>query len=131
MARTYITTADGTQFVARGRGQVIARRAITTAFLIITALFLSAAVIGLQRAAIAPSAPATTPTASTSISMPAALKACKKAPKGALNDCLATYLRHAWSDKNTFTPEGRILVRECFSQYRGAELRSCLKQPLA
>lgn len=55
MTRTHIITADGTRFVAQGQGKTLARKIIAGAFLIITALFLSAAVIGFHRAAIAPS----------------------------------------------------------------------------
>lgn len=52
MTRTHIIAADGTRFAQVGRTKIIARRWIGGIFLIITALFLSAAVIGLQRAAI-------------------------------------------------------------------------------
>jgi hypothetical protein len=55
MTRTHIIAADGTRFVQQGQGKILARRVIAAALLIITALFLSAAVIGFQRAAIAPS----------------------------------------------------------------------------
>lgn len=53
MTRTHIIASDGTRFTQQGHGARIARRILAVAFLIITALFLSAAVIGLQRAATA------------------------------------------------------------------------------
>lgn len=58
MPHTYITSADGTVYEAvsarTALRRKIARRTIAAAFTVITALFLSAAVIGLQRAAITP-----------------------------------------------------------------------------
>lgn len=51
MTRTHIIAADGTRFVAQGQGARITRRILAAAFLIITALFLSAAIIGFSRAA--------------------------------------------------------------------------------
>lgn len=167
MTRTHIVAADGTQFVARGRGKVIARRATGAAFLIITALFLSAAAIGLHRAAIAPAtpspadfailhdaekangkgschlewneeqagfevicAPSATPTASTAISLTTARKACRLAGAMGMQDCLALYMRNAWASASTYTPAGPALVKECISQYRGAELRDCFTQEI-
>lgn len=56
MPRTYITAADGTLYEAiparKAMRRKIIRRTIAGIILIITALFLSAAIIGLQRAAI-------------------------------------------------------------------------------
>lgn len=128
MTRTHIIAADGTRFVPVGRGARIARRIIAGAFLIITALFLSAAVIGLQRAAI--DAPRPAPVATQGISLKAAQVACRKAPRGAMQDCLNLFMRHAWSTANSYTPEGAILVRDCISQYRGAELADCFTQEI-
>jgi hypothetical protein len=60
MTRTHIIAADGTRFVQVGQGARMTRRILAAAFLIITALFLSAAVIGLHRAEIAPATPSHT-----------------------------------------------------------------------
>lgn len=131
MTRTYITAGDGTLYRAEGMVARNIRRCLRTAFFLLLAIFASAAIIGLQRAAIAPtSAPAPTATKITVIKIADAKKACVKAPKGSMQDCLALYLRHAWSDARTFTPAGPALVKECFSQYRGRELADCLTQEI-
>jgi hypothetical protein len=120
MARTHIIAGDGTHFVARGRGKVIARRAIGTAALLITALFLSAAIIGLNRAATAP-AP---------MNIILAQKACAPAPATMQGACIALALRPAYDINNTHTPNGIALVTECLDQYKGQELISCFTQPI-
>lgn len=45
--------------------------------------------------------------------------------------CLSLYMRPSYTSKDgsTYTPYGFFLVRECTDQYRGAELRDCLRQP--
>lgn len=130
MTRTHIITADGTHFVPLTARTRLRNRILGGIALLITALFLSAAIIGLQKAAIAESAPRIAPTASSTISLAAAQKACRKAPRGATQDCLALYMRSAWASPSTFTPKGAILVGECFSQYKGRELRDCFTQEI-
>lgn len=185
MTRTKIIAADGTEFESiparTALRRKVIRRTISTAVLLITALFLSAAVIGLQKAAVeAPKANDTasyndgwnsaladlewiyrnggkdqimncleashtsdelgaclgkdnmTPAAATvkATWLPIARAACAKAPRGAMQDCLALYMRGAWFDARTYTPAGPALVKECISQYRGAELADCFTQEI-
>lgn len=135
MPRTYIIAADGTRFEALTARRALRRKVISRIIagiaILITALFLSAAIIGLGKAAREGSpAPHIAPTADTAISLRAAKKACRPAPRGAMQDCLALYMRHAWSDASTFTPEGKVLVKECNSQYRGRELADCYTQEI-
>lgn len=130
MTRTYIINSEGTRFVPVTLRARITRRIIGGIALLITALFLSAAIIGLQRAAIADSTPHAAPTATTLISLPAAKRACARAPRGSGQDCLNLYMRHAWTSPSNGAAEGRVLVRECFDQYRGAELRDCFTQEI-
>lgn len=152
MTRTYITAADGTLYEAvtprqQTRRKII-RRTLAGIALIIAALFTSAAVIGLSQATTAPRIEedmpgwdcatmgnrecGMTPTASATkaINIRAAKAACMRAPRKAMQDCLALYLRGAWFDANNFTPAGPVLVRECISQYRGAELADCFTQEI-
>lgn len=167
MTRTRIIAADGTRYAPEGRGARITRRTAYGAFLIITAIFLSAAAIGMHRAAIAPATPSPAdiailhdaekangkgachlewneaqegfevicaadpePSASTAIALSTARKACRLAGVMGMQDCLALYMRNAWASPSTYTPAGPILVRECISQYRGAELRDCFTQEI-
>jgi hypothetical protein len=167
MTRTHITAADGTRFVQVGQGARIARRILGGVALLATALLLSAAVIGLNRAAIAPATPSPAdiailhnaekangkgachlewnetqsgfevicntnpePSASTAIKLTTARKACRAAGVRGMQDCLALYMRNAWSSADTYTPAGPALVKECISQYRGAELRDCFTQEI-
>lgn len=128
MTRTYIIAADGTRFVRQGRTRRIAGIMTGITFTLLTAIFLSAAIIGAGKAA--REGINAEPTASTTISLKAAQKACIRAPRGSKQDCLALYMRSAWSSPNNYTPAGKILVRECISQYRGAELRDCFTQEI-
>lgn len=136
MTRTYITAADGTLYEAiparRALTRKIIRRTIWAITLIVTALFLSAAIIGLNQAIHTP-APTMTHTAAAidpGINLATAKKACRRAPKGSGQDCLALYLRRAWHTPSTYTPAGPALVKECISQYRGRELADCFTQEI-
>lgn len=130
MARTHIISGDGERFEAISTRRFIYRRAITLTILIIVALFLSAAVIGLQRAAIAPS-PAPRP-ADHSLSFADAKKACAIATPNtpAWGACIDLFMRHAWHDDRNSTPEGAVIVKDCISQYRGQELTDCFTQEI-
>lgn len=174
MTRTFITDAEGTVYEAisakKATRRKIIRRTITGTITVITALFLSAAIIGVNNAAhtpqgpntddyrtlrnaqkanphsdcffewnevqnafevICPPAPRMTHTASSTISLPAIKKACKVATKGMKQDCYALYLRKAWADpRGSYTPDGKALVKECISQYRGVELADCFTQEI-
>lgn len=141
MNRTYIIAADGTRFeeiAARtATRRKIIRRTIGGIALILTALFLSAAIIGLRHAAGVPDTiPSHTPSMSKTSSQLIATnirtmqRACAKAPRGSKQDCMALYLRGAWFDAHNYTPAGPALVKECISQYRGAELADCFTQEI-
>jgi hypothetical protein len=136
MTRTYITAADGTIYEAISARTALRRKIINRTIagitILITALFLSAAIIGLQRAAIeGAGAPHTAPTAAHITTLPEMQRACRKAPKGAKQDCYALYLRRAWADpRGSYTAAGPLLVRDCISQYRGAELADCFTQEI-
>jgi hypothetical protein len=128
LTRTYLITADGTRFVRQGTTRRIAGIATGIVFTTLTAIFLSAAIIGASKAAREGINPE--PAASTAIALRTADKACARAPKGSKQDCLALYMRSAWTTPNTYTPAGAKLVKECFDQYRGIELRSCFNQEI-
>lgn len=161
MTRTHIIAGDGTRFVAQGTARRTTRRLIGAAALITTALFLSAAVIGLNRAAIAPATPSHTdlsilatarnanPDADCALewnesqqgfeaictpplpaNLRAALALCDRTPRPSQGACIALALRPAYDIANTHTPNGIALVKECLADYRGAELISCLTQPI-
>lgn len=134
MTRTYIIAADGTRFEALTARTALRRKVISRTIaalaILITALFLSAAIIGLGNAAREGNTPRIAPTATQGLSLTAARKACRPAPRGAMQDCLNLFMRHAWGYKGSFTPEGAILVRDCISQYRGAELADCFTQEI-
>lgn len=131
MARMHIISGDGTRFESINDRRFVLRRIIAIFVLLITALFLSAAVIGLQRAAIAPTP---TPAASStpSLSFAAAKKACAIAHPHtpAWGACIDLYMRHAWHDDRNSTPEGAVIVKDCISQYRGQELTDCFTQEI-
>jgi hypothetical protein len=136
MTRTYIIAADGTRFEAIParialRNKIL-RRMIAALVITLTAIFLSAVIIGFSRAATeGAGAPHTAPTAAHITTLPEMQRACRKAPKGAKQDCYALYLRRAWSDpRGSDTAAGPLLVRDCISQYRGAELADCFTQEI-
>lgn len=133
MTRTYIIAADGTRFVPQGTAMRTARRTTLALLTLLALIFAAAAITGIARgtqgAYDAPTTP--TATASPSIDLRAANAACRRAPKGSMHDCLSLYLRSAWHTPSNGAAAGRVLVKECFAQYRGAELRDCLRQPLA
>lgn len=175
MPRTYIISGDGTRYESlparTALRRKIIRRVIAGTVLLITALFLSAAIIGLQKAAVEGTkqgpnatdyatlrdaqranphsdchfewnevqnafevicdAPHPTPTADSAISLTTIKKACKIATARMKQDCYALYLRKAWADpRGSFTPDGKALVKECISQYRGRELADCFTQEI-
>lgn len=133
MPRTYIIDAEGTRFVPITMRARIIRRTIGGITLLITALFLSAAIIGLSNAAKAggDNTPHTAPTAAHITTLAEIKGACRKAPKGAKQDCYRLYLSRSWSDaRGSDTAAGPLLVKECISQYRGAELADCLTQEI-
>ena len=136
MARTYIISADGTQYEATTAAQARRRRSTFRTIKVLTFLamipFLAAALVGVGMAATgnAPADLKASPAATSTTSLAKVDKACAKAGKGNLNACRALYLRKAWQDKNTYTPAGPALVKECIDQYRGIELRYCLTQPV-
>jgi hypothetical protein len=141
MPRTYITSADGTLYEAiparRALTRKIIRRSIGGIALIITALFLSAAIIGLNEAIHTP-APGASPTMTHTanamdrgLSVASAKRACKIAKVGRQKGaCINLYMRRAWYDTNNYTPAGKILVPDCISQYRGIELTYCFEQEI-
>lgn len=174
MTRTYIIDAEGTRFEAiparTALRRRIIRRTIAGAATTITAIFLSAAIIGVNNAAHTPQGPSaddistlhqaekangkgkcwlewnfeakgfeaicapraghTAKGIAEGINITTAKKACRRAPRGSMQDCLALYLRRDWHDTRTYTPAGPALVKECISQYRGTELADCLTQEI-
>jgi hypothetical protein len=130
MTRTHIIAGDGTRFVPQQRKWVLLRATAYITFLVITALFLSAAVIGFHRAAIE----GTPSPAASSITLPkplpAALRACRTVPTRFQGYCIGLYLRPAYTINRVYTPAGPALVKECLDQYRGGELAYCLTQPI-
>lgn len=131
MTRTHIITADGTHFeevgAKKARTRKIIRRVIGITATLVTAIFLSAVIIGFSKAA-TPS----TPGADIALPKPlaGALSACHGIDPRWQGYCIALYLRPAYDIDNTHTPAGPALVKECRDQYRGQELASCLTQPI-
>jgi len=127
MTRTHIITADGTHFeevdATKARTRKIIRRTIGIAATLLTAIFLSAVIIGFSKAATPTPAPLPKPLAG-------ALKACEGIDARYQGYCIGLYLRPSVKIDNTFTPAGPALVKECRDQYRGQELASCLTQPI-
>jgi hypothetical protein len=125
MPRTHIITADGTHFeeigAQRATRRKIIRRLIGIGATLITAIFLSAVIIGFSRAA----SPTPLPRP-----LPAALSACKGIDARWQGACISLALRPAYTINNTHTPNGIALVKECRDQYRGQELAYCLTQPI-
>ena len=62
-----------------------------------------------------------------------AIDTCKPTGRHNVEACVKLYMRPSQTSKDgsTFTPYGFFLVRECTDQYRGVELRDCLRQPAA
>jgi hypothetical protein len=60
-----------------------------------------------------------------------AAETCRKTGRRNYEACVKLYMRDSWTSKDgsTYTPYGFFLVRECTDQYRGVELRDCLRQP--
>lgn len=127
MPRTHIITADGTHFeevgATKARTRKIIRRTIGIAATLLTAIFLSAVIIGFSKAGAPTPAPLPKP-------LPAALKACDGVDARYQGACIALALRPSYTIDNTHTPNGIALVAECRDQYRGQELISCLTQPI-
>lgn len=130
MTRTHIITADGTHFeeigAKKARNRKILRRVIGITATLLTAIFLSAVIIGFSKAA--------TPTPGADIALPkplaGALRACQGIDPRWQGYCIALYLRPAYDIANTHTPAGPALVKECREGYEGQELASCLTQPI-
>lgn len=127
MPRTHIITADGTHFEEVGATKVrtrkIIRRTIGFAATLLTAIFLSAVIIGFSKAATPTPAPLPKP-------LPAAIKVCEGVDARWQGACIALALRPSYKIDNTVTPNGIALVKECRDQYRGSELAYCLTQPI-
>lgn len=131
MTRTHIIAGDGTRYVPQKQKWVLARSAAYLVFILLTALFVAAAVIGFHRAATAPTTPS--PVASSITlpkPLPAALKACRTVPTRFQGYCIGLYLRPAYTIDRVHTPAGPALVKECIEQYKGQELAFCLTQPI-
>ncbi len=62
-----------------------------------------------------------------------ATETCKKTGRRNEEACVKLYMRPSQTsaDGSTYTPYGFFLVAECTDQYRGVELRDCLRQPAA
>lgn len=139
MARTFIVTPDGTNFIEESASRRRTRRVIAIIAGIAATPFMAAAAVGIYLAA-SGQAPTVDPTpratltampiASPAIPLAKAQKACRKVPRGMRQDCLALYMRSAWTTPSSYTPAGPVLVKECLDQYRGIELRLCLEHPI-
>lgn len=133
MTRSIIIDAQGQRWESISAKRRMIRRMIAALVITLTAIFLSAAIIGLNQAAHSTPAPTMTHTAKAidpGINLSTAKRACAKAPRGSMQDCLALYLRRAWHTPSTYTPAGPALVKECISQYRGRELADCFTQEI-
>lgn len=170
MTRAHIISADGTRYeevtAQKATRRKVIRRIIAGTATLATTIVLSAALIGLHRAEIAPATPSPTdiailhqaekangkgnchlewnetqkgfevicdahhaPTAAEALTLTGARKACAHTTRGRQQGaCLNLYMRHAWQGTHTYTPEGKVLVKECRAQYRGVELTICLEQ---
>lgn len=140
MTRTYIIAADGTRYVPVTSRARIRNRIIAALAAIIALPFILAALIGVGMAitgnAPADAAPRASHTATaskaTTLTVAGAEKACKGSKKHTRQwgSCINLYMRHAWKDTQNYTPEGRVLVKDCISQYRGIELTYCFEQEI-
>ena len=135
MARTHIISGDGTIFVELSASRRRRNKIIAAISLIAATPFAAAAAVGIYLGAtgqVDSHTPTITaePVATAGIPLAKAQKACRPAPKGMRPDCLALYMRSAWTTPHSFTPAGPALVTECLDQYRGTELRLCLEHPI-
>lgn len=145
MARTYIISADGTQFeattVAQARRRRTAFRSMKALTIIAAIPFLIAAFVGIGMAATgnapadinASSAASSTPTLPKPL--PKAMKACKGVDNRYQGYCIGLALRPAYTVINrdgskAYTPNGFALVKECRTEYRGKALAHCFTQPI-